>query len=132
MAAWINREFLNQLKKSEGFSDCGCFTQCMDDELRKKLALWKVDPQIPPDFQRDVWQKIAAVESRSSKSPLSGLWNIAWLSVPRLATCAIILGAFGGTGLGLIESSQANSRSWKSLETKYVQSIDPYQHLQTY
>jgi hypothetical protein len=102
------------------------------DELQKKLASWKVQPQIPPEFQRDVWQKIAARESRSTKSSLSGIWNISWLSLPRLATCAIILGALGGTGLGLVESSQANLKTWKTLETKYVQSIDPYEHLATH
>jgi hypothetical protein len=34
-----------------------------------------------------------------------------------------------GTGLGLIESSQANTKNWKMLETRYVQSVDPYVHL---
>jgi hypothetical protein len=103
-----------------------------DEELRKKLASWEVRPRIPPHFQRDVWQKIAIRESKSSQLPLFGNWNISWLNVPRLATCAIIVGGLAGTGLGLVESSQANSRNWKGLEAKYVQSIDPYEHVQTY
>jgi hypothetical protein len=103
-----------------------------DDELRKRLAAWEVQPQIPPDFQDSVWQKIAARESKRSKEPWFGKWRISWLSAPQLATCAIVLGAFVGTGLGLVESSQSNSRNWKSLEAKYVQSIDPYEHLRTY
>jgi len=101
-----------------------------DDELREKLALWKVEPQIPPDFQRNVWQKIAVRESKP-KLPLFGNWNISWLRTPAFATCVIVLGGLAGTGFGLIESSQANSRNWKSLEAKYVQSIDPYEHLRT-
>jgi hypothetical protein len=103
-----------------------------DEELRKKLALWEVRPRIPPDFQRDVWQKIAIRESKSFKLPWFRNWNISWLNVPRLATCAIIVGGLAGTSLGLVESSQANSRNWKSLEVKYVQSIDPYEHVQTH
>ena len=102
-----------------------------DDDLREKLALWKVEPQIPPDFQRNVWQKIAVGESKP-KLPRFGNWSISWLRTPRLATCAIILGGLAGTGFGLVESSQANSRNWKSLEAKYVQSIDPYEHVRTY
>jgi hypothetical protein len=102
-----------------------------DDQLRQRLALWEVRPEIPPDFQRKVWQKIAVRESKP-KSPLFGNSNISWLSTPALATCVIILGGLAGTGFGLIESSQANSRNWKSLEAKYVQSIDPYEHLRTY
>jgi hypothetical protein len=103
----------------------------MDDELKKKLASWKVQPEIPPDFQRSVWQKIAVRESKP-KLPLLGDWSISLLRTPRLAACAIFLGAFVGAGLGLAESSQANSRNWKSLEAKYVQTIDPYKHLRTY
>ena len=101
----------------------------MDDELRKKLASWKVQPEIPPDFQGGVWRRIAARESKSSKSPLPGFWAIRWIGLPRLATCAIVLAGLMGTGLGLIESSQANTKNWKMLETRYVQSIDPYVHL---
>jgi len=102
-----------------------------DDQLKKKLASWEVQPEIPPDFQRNVWQKIAVRESEPKWSFFGG-WDISWLRPARLATCAIILGGLAGTGFGLIESSQANSRNWKTLEAKYVQSVDPYQQLRTY
>jgi hypothetical protein len=111
------------------FSEHGVL-QSMDDELRQKLASWEVRPEIPLDFQRNVWQKIAVNESKR-KMPLSGIWNVSWLNLSRLATCAIVLGGLAGTALGLFESSQANSRNWKSLEAKYVQSIDPNEHLRT-
>lgn len=101
----------------------------MDEELRRKLASWKVQPEIPPDFQSGVWGRIAARESKSSKSAIPGFWAIRWIRLPRLATCAIVLAGLMGTGLGLIESSQANTKNWKMLETRYVQSIDPYVHL---
>jgi hypothetical protein len=121
------------IKNLRVFSEFGVLQRkLMDDELREKLALWKVQPEIPPDFQRDVWQKIAAREARSSKSLLSGIWNISWLSILRPAALAIILGALAGTGLGLAESSQANARNWKTLEVKYVRAIDPYERLRTH
>jgi hypothetical protein len=102
-----------------------------DDELRQKLASWEVRPEIPPDFQRNVWQKIAVRESKPKLS-LFARWDISWLRPPRLAICAILLGGLAGTGLGLIESSQANSRNWQNLEAKYVQSVDPYEQVWTY
>jgi hypothetical protein len=102
-----------------------------DDQLKEKLASWEVRPEIPPDFQRNVWQKIAVREAKPKLS-LFGSWDTSWLRPLRLATCAIILGGLAGTGFGLIESSQANSRNWKTLEAKYVQSVDPYQQLRTY
>jgi hypothetical protein len=104
----------------------------MDDELRKKLASWKIRPEIPPDFQRGVWNRIAARESGSPKAPLLSFWAIGWVSLPRLAAFALVLGGLTGTGMGLVRSSQANTKNWKILETKYVESIDPYEHLRTY
>jgi hypothetical protein len=105
----------------------------MDDELREMLASWKVQPEIPPDFQRGVWRKIAArEESISTKAPLLIFLAIRSVSLLRLAAFAIVLAGLTGTGLGLIESSQANTKTWKTLEAKYVQSIDPYEHLRTY
>src|SRR5258708_32902487 len=96
-----------------------------DDQLREKLASWEVQPEIPPDFQRNVWQKIAVRESKP-RLWLFGDWNFSWLRTPRLATCAIILGGLAGTGLGLIDSSHANLENWKRLEAKHFQSIVPY------
>jgi hypothetical protein len=103
-----------------------------DDELKKKLALWKVSPEIPAGFQRGVWNRIAARDAKSSKNPLEGVLAMSWLTLPRLAACAFAISVLTGTGLGLVESSNANTKNWKTLEEKYVQSIDPYQHLGTY
>ena len=104
----------------------------MDDELRKKLALWKVKPEIPPDFQQGVWTRIAAREARSSKRYFLPAWAISFFGTPRLAVCAIAVSALIGAALGLVESSRANTESWKTLEAKYVQSIDPYEQLRSY
>jgi hypothetical protein len=104
----------------------------MDDELRKQLALWRVKPEIPPDFQRGVWSRIAARELKLSNDSLSGALSWNWLTQPRLAVFALVLGGFTGAAFGLVESGQANTRNWKVLEAKYVQSVDPYQHLGTY
>ena len=104
----------------------------VDDELRKKLALWRVQPEIPPDFQRGVWSRIATRESKSSNDSLLGLLSLNWLTQPRLAVFALVFGGFIGAAFGLVESGRANTRNWKVLEAKYVQSVDPYEHLGTY
>jgi len=104
----------------------------MDDELRKKLASWKVQPQIPADFQRRVWDRIAVREARTSRLHFVMAWAVALMRQPRVAVCAIALSALIGAGLGLAESGRANTENWKLLEAKYVQSIDPNEHLQSY
>src|SRR5260370_31114429 len=118
-------------EKLEGFLLTRCFTERMDDDqLKEKLASWEVRPEIPRDFQRSVWQKIAVRESKPKLSFFGG-WDISWLRPARLATCAIILGGLAGTRVGLFESSQAKSRNWENFGAKYVQSLDPYEQLPT-
>jgi hypothetical protein len=34
-----------------------------EEDLSGKLRAWKVSPPLPPDFQREVWQRIAAREA---------------------------------------------------------------------
>jgi hypothetical protein len=103
-----------------------------DDGLKEKLAIWKVEPDIPPDFQRGVWRRIAAREPNSSKRSLFGILAFSIVGHPRFASYTVVLAIIGGTALGFVEGSKVNSKSWKTLESKYVQSIDPYRHLGTY
>ena len=109
----------------EDLSDC---------ELREKLAAWRIEAQLPPDFQQRVWKRIAICEAGDVDPP----W-LAWLgnllisatpvSVPRLALTAIAIGLLIGTTTGVVEASRWNSATWKGLEAKYVQSNEPYQRI---
>ena len=105
-----------------------------DSELREKLAAWRIEAQLPSDFQQRVWKRIAAREAGNVDPP-----RLIWLrslsisttqvSVPRLALTAIAIGLLIGTTTGVVEASRWNSAAWNRLEAKYVQSIDPYQRL---
>ena len=102
-----------------------------DDELRKVLQTWKVDPKIPPNFARDVWDRIATREQASAGSR----W---WVTMKELvepgggaklalsaATIGLVLGGFTGA----MEAQQQNSQIQQQLATKYVRSVDPYQRV---
>jgi len=105
-----------------------------DSELREKLAVWRIEGELPPDFQQRVWKRIAICEAGDVDPP----W-LAWLgnllisatpvSVPRLALTAIAIGLLIGTTTGVVEASRWNAATWNRLEAKYVQSIDPYQRI---
>jgi hypothetical protein len=105
-----------------------------DSELREKLAAWRIEAQLPSDFQRRVWKRIAAHEA----ADIDPVWLI-WLkslfisatrvSVPRLALTATAVALLIGTTTGLVEASRWNSLTWNRLEMKYVQSIDPFQRI---
>jgi hypothetical protein len=105
-----------------------------DSELREKLAAWQVEAQLPRDFQQKVWKRIAVREAANVDPPWliwlkSLLMSATRVSVPRLALTAIVVGLLIGATTGAVEASRWNSATWNRLESKYVQSIDPYQRI---
>lgn len=40
-----------------------------DDELKEILQLWKIEPKIPPNFAKAVWDRIAELERLRRKIP---------------------------------------------------------------
>jgi hypothetical protein len=105
-----------------------------DSELREKLAAWRVEARLPRDFQQRVWKRIATREEGDVEAPwlmwLNGLLiSAARVSLPRLAMTAVVVGLFIGTTTGMVEASRWNSLTWNHLESKYVQSIDPFQRI---
>jgi len=102
-----------------------------DAELREKIAAWRIEACVPPDFQQRVWKRIAARGAANIDSP----W-LTWLrilatrfSIPRLALTAVVVGLLIGTTSGVVEASRWNLATWNRLEAKYVESIDPYQRI---
>jgi hypothetical protein len=105
-----------------------------DSELREKLAAWRIEAQLPRDFQQRVWKRISTREAGNvDPSWLTWLGSLlisaTQVSVPRLALTAIAFGLLIGTTTGVVEASRWNSATWNRLEAKYVQSIDPYQRI---
>jgi hypothetical protein len=105
-----------------------------DSELREKLAAWRIEAQVPRDFQQRVWKRIAVREA-ANIDPAWLIWlkslltSATRVSVQRLALTAVIVGLLIGTTTGLVEASRWNSVTWNRLEAKYVQSIDPFQRI---
>ena len=105
-----------------------------DSELREKLAAWRIEAQLPRDFQQRVWKRIAVHEA-ANIDPAWLVWlkglliSATRVSVPRLALTAIVAALLIGTTTGLVAASRWNSLTWNRLEAKYVQSIDPFQRI---
>jgi len=105
-----------------------------DSELPEKLAAWRIEAQLPRDFQQRVWKRIAVREA-ANIDPAWLIWlkslliSATRVSVQRLALTAVVVGLLIGTTTGLVEASRWNSVIWNRLEAKYVQSIDPFQRI---
>ena len=108
-----------------------------DSELREKLAAWRIEAQLPRDFQQGVWKRIAMHEA-ANIDPAWLIWLKGFLisatrvSVPRLALTAIVAALLIGTTTGLVAASRWNSVTWNRSEAKYVQSIDPFQRIPSF
>jgi hypothetical protein len=105
-----------------------------DSELREKLAAWRIDAQLPSDFQQRVWKRIAVHEAANiDPAWLIGLKSLfisaTRVSASRLALTTVVAASLIGTTTGLIAASRWNSLTWNRLEAKYVQSIDPLQRI---
>jgi hypothetical protein len=105
-----------------------------DSELREKLAAWRIEAQVPRDFQQRVWKRIAVREAANIDPAWlillkSLLISATRVSAARLALTSVVVGLLIGTTTGLVEASHWNSVTWNRLEAKYVQSIDPFQRI---
>ena len=80
-----------------------------DSELREKLAVWRIEAQLPRDFQQRVWKRIATREEVNVDPAwlvwLNGLLISATrVSFPRLAMTAVTIGLLIGMTTGLVEA----------------------------
>ena len=97
-----------------------------DDPLKETLASWQVEPEFRPEFNREVWRKIAA----SNSAHQAGFWQkrvSALFIAPRLVPVSALAIAMLTLSLGTanLAAKNANSRHWSMLEDRYAQSINP-------
>ncbi len=97
------------------------------DDLSSKLRKWQPEAQIPPRFQAEVWQRIAARQETRQRSIWNwfreGLW--VELGKPQYATALIAASVALSLGAAHLNAAQANARNWRTLETRYVSSVTP-------
>lgn len=97
------------------------------DELSAKLRTWKVAPQVPTGFQREVWQRIATRQTAREEAFWPSLWRalLTQLARPQYAFAVILVSLSAGLGFAHVQAQDANAKQWKALETRYAASVDP-------
>lgn len=97
------------------------------DDLTHKLHTWAVVPRIPPDFQREIWQRLAVRQTTGAEA----VWPLFLQAISALMTrprnVIVSFGVILGLGLSIahFQALEANARSWKSLENRYVSLVNP-------
>lgn len=97
------------------------------DELSRKLRAWRVEPQVPAGFQREVWQRIAAqrVTGENAFWPSLPGWLAAQFTRPRHAVALAAVMLLAGLGLGQARAQELNVKNRKTLEARYADSVNP-------
>lgn len=97
------------------------------DELSTKLRTWRVSPQVPPSFQREVWSRIAARQSEREQAFWAKLveWFASVLARPRYALGLVLLSTSISLAAAHVQSQEARAKDWKTLEARYAASINP-------
>lgn len=98
-------------------------------DLSKALHAWTVKTPLPSRFQNRVWQRIEKQE------PIAGvtLWNLfrGWLETkvmrPAVAFSYVVVLLFAGLTVGFWQAHADTSKAQSVWQTRYVQSVDPYQ-----
>ena len=97
--------------------------------LKQLLSTWKVDAEVPPRFQADVWTRIAAREKapRALWDRFSGWCAIAFYR-PQMATVVVMAGLMLGVGTAYVQAQASNAMVDRQMEVQYMQNINPLAH----
>lgn len=90
-----------------------------ENDLSSLLQGWQPDLEHGSRFNRGVWSRIEAAESRRQSRLLSIFPWVGHLASPRIATAAVAIALFGGL---LVGGVQARS----SQEERYLHSLKPF------
>ena len=96
--------------------------------LSRMLRAWKVDAQLPPRFQEDLWRRIECAKAPTAAS----VWQTlaAWLDAafrrPAMVVSFAVVLLAAGAAAGRSQARQETARLSGELSVRYVHSIDPY------
>jgi hypothetical protein len=97
-------------------------------ELQRALQEWQVTTPLPPRFQEQVWKRIEHVEVPGvSLAEAVQAWLAARFAQPAFAVAYVTVVVAAGLALGFKQAQDRTAKWDRQLETRYVQSIDPYQ-----
>jgi hypothetical protein len=99
-----------------------------DTQLDGILKVWRVTSALPPRFTEQVWKRIEKAEiSKVSVSDAVRVWFTTAFARPRFAFAYVSILIAAGLTLGFVQVNHQTAEWDRQLESRYLQSIDPYQ-----
>ncbi|HMP90986.1 MAG TPA: hypothetical protein PJ991_12350 [Kiritimatiellia bacterium] len=98
-----------------------------DDQLKKRLNEWTVNPNIPTSFSHEVWRKIEEKNNRKWSFSYIFWMDSVYQSLqrPAVAITMVALMVIGGLAAGGIAGSMKAEFQYESLKSKYELAINP-------
>ena len=98
--------------------------------MERALQEWRVATPLPPRFQEQVWKRIERAENPGvSLAEALRMWLATWFAQPAFAVAYVAVVLAAGLVLGFKQAQDKTAKWDRQLETRYVQSIDPYQRV---
>ncbi|HPA21142.1 MAG TPA: hypothetical protein PLU30_25590 [Verrucomicrobiae bacterium] len=98
-----------------------------DPELGRAMNAWRVDVEVPPGFQANVWRRIRLNEERRKGRWLWLRQACEWLAADiRFAAALPALALIAGFVLGMWHDKAAGTDPRTQFQIAYVDSLDPY------
>jgi hypothetical protein len=101
-----------------------------DEGLSQVLGQWKVDAQLPPRFQEQVWRRIERSEPQVQVPAWVLLWQrvTAALARPSLAVSYVTLLLLAGLLAGYWQARITRAQTEENMGARYVQLVAPFQN----
>ena len=100
-----------------------------DQDLQQMLSAWRVEAEVPPRFQANVWAQIAARESsRRSLGKQLADWFATEFCKPRFAAAAVAFSLAASVGAAYLRAQDSNAVRGRQLEARYMETINPLAH----
>jgi hypothetical protein len=99
-----------------------------DGRLSALLRTWQPGATLPPRFREQVWRRITHEGAPTGPPQWTNFWESleAAFRRPALAVAYVAVLLVVGLSAGLAEARVKSSQVDQALETRYLQTVDPY------
>ena len=99
-----------------------------ENTTQRLLKEWHIDASLPPTFNSAVWRRIEASQPVSIPKLLSQ-WLNQVFARPAVAASFVAISLLIGLGAGQVHASRDLRTTDVELQSRYIQSVDPYAKL---
>ena len=100
----------------------------MDEKMHALLHEWQADVELPADFKRQVWQRIARRAEQRKTTGFAEWFASIWQEpgLPRYSPLWAVAALVLGFSFGYLQAGKSAMNAKSQGESQYVASINPF------